>query len=134
MSTKEEKVVNAILKYRNFLFLILVSVIALIMRLKLFSFQSYDFRIFLLPWYETIEKLGGIKALNTQVGNYGITYKTLIQGFEIPRYQCFQKVYDHEKSTEGHKRGKSDIKIINQTAELLSGLFCYMQVDLPRDR
>lgn len=35
MSTKEEKVVNAILKYRNFLFLILVSVIALIMRLKL---------------------------------------------------------------------------------------------------
>lgn len=78
MSTKEEKVVNAILKYRNFLFLILVSVIALIMRLKLFSFQSYDFRIFLLPWYETIEKLGGIKALNTQVGNYGITYKTLI--------------------------------------------------------
>ena len=27
----------------------------------------------------------------------------------------------------------TDIKIINQTAELLSGLFCYMQVDLPRD-
>ena len=48
MSTKEEKVVNAILKYRNFLFLILVSVIALIMRLKLFSFQSYDFRIVVL--------------------------------------------------------------------------------------
>ena len=81
MYAREEKVVNAILKYRNFIFLILVSVIALIMRLKLFSFQSYDFRIFLLPWYETIEKLGGIKALDTQVGNYGITYQTLIALF-----------------------------------------------------
>lgn len=58
MSTKEEKVVNAILKYRNFLFLILVSVIALIMRLKLFSFQSYDFRIVVWDHWKTRRNKG----------------------------------------------------------------------------
>lgn len=74
----ENKLINMIYKYKDILMLIFVSILALIIRISLLKFQSYDFKNFLLPWFEEIKKNGGLQALHNQVGNYGITYQFLI--------------------------------------------------------
>lgn len=42
------------------------------------SYESGDYTAFLSDWYNTIDEAGGLPALQTQVGNYGILYQFLI--------------------------------------------------------
>ncbi|MEY8441560.1 hypothetical protein AALA17_02725 [Lactobacillaceae bacterium 24-114] len=81
MFVTEQKIINQLLKYKFYIVLLLVSLLALYVRLCLFPFQSYDFNTFLNPWYNQISAQGGIRALKSQVGNYGITYQFIISLF-----------------------------------------------------
>ena len=56
------------------LVLIVGTILSVIVRLKVFGFESPDMKVFLIPWYNTIYQMGGISALREQVGNYGIPY------------------------------------------------------------
>lgn len=81
MFVLEQKIINQLLKYKFYIVLVLISLLALYVRLCLFPFQSYDFNTFLNPWYDQISAQGGVRALKSQVGNYGITYQFIISLF-----------------------------------------------------
>ena len=81
MFVLEQKIINQLLKYQFYIVLVLISLLALYVRLCLFPFQSYDFNTFLNPWYDQISAQGGVRALKSQVGNYGITYQFIISLF-----------------------------------------------------
>lgn len=78
MPIYEKRIVDLAFKHKDMLMFIFISVLALVIRLCLLDFQSYDFNNFLLPWFEEIKRNGGLQALHNQVGNYGITYQFLI--------------------------------------------------------
>lgn len=77
----EKKSVDFLLERKKVLMFLLISILALVIRIKLLSFRSYDFIHFLKPWYDYINHMGRLKALGMQVGNYGITYQFLIALF-----------------------------------------------------
>lgn len=56
---------------------IIATALAIVVRYNVLDFISPDTEGYLLPWYDEIAK-DGIRSLNHQVGNYGITYQTLI--------------------------------------------------------
>ena len=101
MFARERRFIDAILKYKAIIFFILISIIALVVRGYLFSFQSSDLKMFLLPWYNEISDLGGLKALSRQIGNYGITYQFLIALFTylpvnpIFMYKALSVLFDY---------------------------------------
>ena len=69
---------------------IVATILALIVRLVGFGFQSNDAFWSLLPWFEQIRESGGLHALNEQVGDYGLLYQTLIA---IMTYIDFPALY-----------------------------------------
>ena len=58
--------------------IVFTIILGFVVRYSLRGFVSLDSADFLLPWYEEIEKSGGVKALKYQVGNYNILYQFLI--------------------------------------------------------
>lgn len=81
MPLREKKIINLLLKYKEVIMFILVSLLALAIRMALINFKSYDYNFFLNPWYQQIKANGGIAALRKQVGNYGIPYQFIITIF-----------------------------------------------------
>lgn len=58
--------------------LLLFTCLRLLLALMTQSYESADFTAYLLPWHQEIKELGGLAALQQQVGNYGIPYQFLI--------------------------------------------------------
>lgn len=57
---------------------ILISIIALGIRVMLFNYISHDMQNFVLVWINQLENNGGIRALGLEIGNYNIIYMTLL--------------------------------------------------------
>ncbi|MCI2048532.1 MAG: hypothetical protein LKJ76_02295 [Lachnospiraceae bacterium] len=74
----EKRLLDCIQKNLFLLFAVVMSVLAVVVRIGLFDFTSRDYNIYLLPWYEKIRSLSGREALATAVGNYNIPYQTMI--------------------------------------------------------
>lgn len=53
-------------------------VLAVFMRMSGWGYVSNDAKVFLLPWFDEIKRLGGSAALAQQVGDYNIPYQILI--------------------------------------------------------
>lgn len=81
MSLKEKKIITLLLKYKEVIMIVLISLLALAVRVALIKFRSYDYNFFLSPWYQQIKAGGRIAALQKQVGNYGIPYQFIITIF-----------------------------------------------------
>lgn len=62
----------------NYLFVIVLTFIALFARWFLFPIQSGDMNKFLLPWYNLIKENGGFKAVGMDIGDYMPTYYYII--------------------------------------------------------
>ncbi len=74
-----EKKLSGFLEKNILLIFIIISLpVSFLLRLSAFNFISSDMDGFLIGWFGQIEQLGGIRALNTQVGNYSVLYQTLI--------------------------------------------------------
>lgn len=58
------------LKWKNIIFLGVMTLIALVLRYKLFPFQSDDYNIFLKNWFDTIKSNGGFAAVGMKIGDY----------------------------------------------------------------
>ena len=54
--------------------LLIISFIALILRILWFFAESGDYIYFLKPWIESIRELGGFKALAYNIGDYNVPY------------------------------------------------------------
>ncbi|WP_022756288.1 hypothetical protein [Butyrivibrio fibrisolvens] len=78
ISKIENKIIEFLLDKIDIIMLVLISVVALYIRHYGLPYLSGDMAGFLIPWYEEIKSLGGLKGLSTQVGNYNIAYQTII--------------------------------------------------------
>lgn len=78
ISRGEEKVIEWIQKQKDYLFFIVVTALAIVIRYKGRNFMSNDMETFLLPWYDSIKAGGGLKALSQQYGDYNILFQTII--------------------------------------------------------
>lgn len=101
MTLREKKIVTFLLKHKEIIMLMLISLLALSIRFVLIGFRSYDYNFFLDPWYQQISEGGKIAALRKQVGNYGIPYQfiitlfTYLPGKNIFWYKGLSIVFDY---------------------------------------
>ena len=78
MFSCEQKCIDWLLKRREVLLVLVITVIGGLARLSGRGFISVDARDYLLPWFDTIQQNGGLAALSEQVGNYNVFYQFLI--------------------------------------------------------
>lgn len=88
MFTLEKKVWEFAVKYKNYLFLGIITLLALAIRYTGRDVYSDDMFFFLAPWYDEIWEAGGLRALKTQVGNYNVAYQTLIALMTYTNMNC----------------------------------------------
>lgn len=93
MGKAESSFWNAVIRHRLVIFTVCVTVLSLYARFAFRGFISPDMNIFLIPWYDAIQEMGGLRALSTQVGNYQISYQTLIA---LMTYLPIHKVYAYK--------------------------------------
>lgn len=66
----------------------------------MFNVRSIDYVGYLHVWYNQIKSMGGVGALKTQIGDYGIPYQTIIALFtyipikDIFLYKVFSALFD----------------------------------------
>jgi Gpi18-like mannosyltransferase len=65
----------------NILFFFLITTLAILMRILLFSFESCDYHQFLQGWYDTLKANGGFAAVGMDIGDYMPTYLYLLALF-----------------------------------------------------
>lgn len=84
----EKKVWEFAEKYKNYLFLGIITLLALAVRYTGRDICSCDLLTYLVPWYNEIWEAGGLRALRNQVGNYNIAYQTIIALFTYININC----------------------------------------------
>ena len=65
-------------KHHNFIFLAIVTILAIIARILLLKYQSGDYTLFLSPWFNALKLNGGILGLSQNIGNYTPIYMTIM--------------------------------------------------------
>jgi Gpi18-like mannosyltransferase len=65
----------------NAAFLFLITVLAILMRVLLFPFESSDYHQFLQGWYTALKTNGGFAAVGMNIGDYMPTYLYLLAFF-----------------------------------------------------
>lgn len=93
MTSLENKFIDAINKHRHVLLLVLLFALGAAIRWAGRYFVSEDMTYCLMPWFEKIKAAGGLPALSSQVGDYGILYQTLIS---IMTYLPIQSVVQYK--------------------------------------
>ena len=74
----EEKIWDFINKHANTIFFLIITILALIARIKLFKYPSGDYDMFLKPWFDELKTYGGFSALGRNIGNYTPIYMTIL--------------------------------------------------------
>ena len=101
MYSKERKIIEFLEKHVSIILIIVATVLSAGIRYKGREFVSGDIDCYLVPWYNTIEANGGIKALSEQVGDYSIAYQfiiailTYIPIKAIYAYKLFSAIFDY---------------------------------------
>ena len=91
----EKQFISYVEDNKELIFLILISIIALLIRYAGLDFISGDMKNYLLKWYDTLKSGGGVCSLKKQVGDYGLLYQTIISGFtyvNIKPVYCYKIV------------------------------------------
>lgn len=91
----------------NIAFFFLVTVLAVLMRILLFPFESCDYHQFLQGWYDTLKANGGFAAVGMDIGDYMPTYLYLLAPFT---YLPIPGLYA--------------IKLISTAADVVLAVFC----------
>lgn len=61
-------------RHKQWLYLLMISALAMLIRLQFLDIQSIDYKVFLQHWFAELQANGGFKALANPVGNYNIPY------------------------------------------------------------
>ncbi len=69
---------NFIDKYKIWIFFVIISVLAISLRVQLYDYSYGDYEMFLKPWFEELRTGGGLFALGKGIGNYNAPYMTLL--------------------------------------------------------
>lgn len=78
MGRAEKKIIAFCERNSNWIFGLMVTFLAVMIRYYGRGFESEDMKVYLLDWFGTIQSNGGVHALGEQVGNYNLLYQTLI--------------------------------------------------------
>ena len=101
MSKFEIRIVDFIKKNVYVMTLVAVSIFSALVRFSLKDYLSGDSMGYLLPWYDEFKSLGGLSAMEKQVGDYNILYQFFIALFTyIPvnplyLYKLFSVIFDY---------------------------------------
>ena len=74
----EKKIIEFCEKHYMLLGFIVISVLALLIRLSLFKFESGDYLIFLKKWFNYLKDNGRFWALKNYPGDYNAPYMTIM--------------------------------------------------------
>lgn len=74
----ENKALDFCVKHRLIIFAVIATILAMIIRYKFLSYESGDYRDFLLPWFNTLKEGGGLPAVANFSGDYNMPYVTLL--------------------------------------------------------
>ena len=74
----EKKFIETCKKNYLVIFAVIISLLALVVRVFPLKFQSGDYQTFLSPWFDYLKANGGLKALGTYIGNYNAPYMTIL--------------------------------------------------------
>ncbi len=110
-------------------FLIVVSLAAFLLRCLNFSYESADYRFFLLQWYEQIDAAGGLLGIGKVYGNYTSTYMylmalmTYLPVSPLVAIKLFSVVFDYLLAVYvallvRHMTGKDTSAVVAYTAVL----------------
>ena len=101
MSDIEKKWMDQLVKHKDLLFFVIISILGMVMRQQGRDFISADMRDFLIPWYDSIKAQGGLRSLKEQVGDYNLLYQTLVAfmtylpGSCVQYYKALSIVFDY---------------------------------------
>lgn len=62
----------------NLIYLIIISILALLVRYSLLEYNSGDYDMFLSPWFDALKHYGGLPGLSYEIGNYTPAYMTIL--------------------------------------------------------
>lgn len=78
MTKIEKKFIDFIYKHLFVIFIIIVSLMAIFIRINFFDFESGDYNWFLHDWFSYLKNHGGIHALSNYPGDYNAPYVTIM--------------------------------------------------------
>ena len=93
MGKAENRFWKFIIKHRLKILVLVSTLIAAYSRFVWRGFITGDMEWFLLPWYHAITSFDGLRGLSAQVGNYQISYQTLIA---LMKYLPVHPVYAYK--------------------------------------
>ncbi|MBQ9211769.1 MAG: DUF2029 domain-containing protein [Clostridia bacterium] len=93
MRKTEERFWDLMIRHRLKIFIACATLLSMYARFSFRGFISPDMDIFLIPWYDVIQERGAWRALGQQVGNYQISYQTLVA---LLTYLPVHKVYAYK--------------------------------------
>lgn len=78
MFKKEKQLIEFCEKHYMLLGFIIISLLALLIRISLFKFESGDYLLFLKEWFNYLKDNGGFWALKNYPGDYNAPYMTIM--------------------------------------------------------
>ena len=74
----EKKIMDIFKRKYILVFMIIITIIALLARIAFIKFQSDDYIYYLSPWFNDLLAKGGLPGLATYIGNYNAPYMTIM--------------------------------------------------------
>lgn len=74
----EKKILEFVKRNYILFFMVFVTIIAIVVRIKMFSYDKGDYLYFLSPWFDDLKANGGFKALANYKGDYNAPYMTIL--------------------------------------------------------
>ncbi len=78
MKNKKNVIWDFVDKHTNFVYFMIITFIAIIVRLVLMKYESGDYNMFLSPWFHQLSLYGGLGGLSQNIGNYTPIYMTIL--------------------------------------------------------
>ncbi|MDY4815291.1 MAG: glycosyltransferase 87 family protein [Turicibacter bilis] len=78
MNYIEKNILDHLFKWRYYIFLIIITTLAIIIRGLFFSVESGDYVQFLSVWFDTLKQNGGLAGIKTPIGDYNVPYLTIL--------------------------------------------------------
>ena len=78
MKEISKKIWDFIDKYKIWIFVAIITILAFCIRISLFSSTFGDYEMFIEPWFNELKEGGGLLALGKGIGNYNAPYMTIL--------------------------------------------------------
>ncbi len=77
-SNKKNFIWDFVDEHPNFVYFMIITLLALIIRIVVIEYKSGDYNLFLKPWFDELKTYGGLGALGRDIGNYTPVYMTIL--------------------------------------------------------